>query len=68
MLGATPEEVEKRHGVGSAICYHITQQVLSAGFQDMLIAIIADDSAARGLFRDEMRFVQRTYALYELNR
>lgn len=67
MIGATPEEVQRRHGMGSAIYYHIMQQILAAGFQSLLIAIVADDSGARSLLGEEMRSVQRTYALYELN-
>jgi hypothetical protein len=31
-------------------------------------AIIADDSAGRRHFGEEMRFAQKSYALYELNR
>jgi hypothetical protein len=68
MIGATPEEVERRHGMGSAILYYTIQQILSAGYDTVLIAIIADDSGARGLLGSEMQSVQRTYALYELNR
>jgi hypothetical protein len=68
MIGATPEEVARRHGLGSALHYHIMRQILSAGFQTVVFAIIADDSGARGLLGDEMRSVQRTYSLYELNR
>jgi hypothetical protein len=68
MIGATPEEVERRHGMGSAIHYHTIQQILSVGYDTVLIAIIADDSGARGLLGSEMQSVQRTYALYELNR
>jgi len=68
MIGATPEEVQRRHGTGSAMYYHIMQQILAAGFQSLLFAIVADDSGARSLLGEEMRSVQRTYALYELNR
>ena len=67
MIGATPEEVQRRHGLGSAIYYHTMQQILAAGYQDVLIAIVADDSGARGLLGAEMRSVQRSYALYELS-
>lgn len=68
MIGATPEEVLRRHGTGSAMYYHIMQQILAAGFQTLVIAIVADDSGARSLLGEEMRSVQRSYALYELNR
>ena len=68
MIGATPEEVERRHGAGSATYYHTVRQILSAGFEKVLFAIIADDSGGRRHFGEEMRFAQRTYALYELNR
>lgn len=68
MIGATPEEVERRHGLGSAAYYHTMQQILGAGFQTVLFAIIADDSGVRRLLGEEMSFTQRTYSLYELNR
>jgi hypothetical protein len=67
MIGAMPEEVEQRHGLGSATFYHTMRQILGAGFQTVLFAIIADDSGGRRHFGEEMRFAQRTYALYELN-
>lgn len=41
MIGATPEEIEKRHGVGGATYYHTVRQILSAGFNSVLFAIIA---------------------------
>jgi hypothetical protein len=67
MIGATPEEVERRHGLGSATYYHTMRQILGAGFQTVLFAIIADDSGGRRHLGEEMRFAQRTYSLYELN-
>jgi hypothetical protein len=67
MIGATPEEVERRHGLGSATYYHTMRQILGAGFQAVLFAIIADDSGGRSHLGEEMRFAQRTYSLYELN-
>jgi hypothetical protein len=68
MIGATPEEVQRRHGLGSATFYYTVQEILSAGFQTVLFAIIADDSGARRHLGEAMRFAQRTYTLYELNR
>jgi hypothetical protein len=68
MIGATPEEVEKRHGLGSAMFYHTVRQILSAGFHTILFAIVADDSGVRRHLGDEMRFAQRAYTLYEFNR
>jgi hypothetical protein len=68
MIGATPEEVRKTHGLGSATYYHTLRQILSAGFKTVLFVIIADDSGGRRHFGEEMRFAQKSYALYELNR
>jgi hypothetical protein len=68
MIGAMPEEIARRQGVGGATFYHTMRQILAARFNSVLFAIIADDSAARKYFGDEMRFAQRTYTLYELNR
>ena len=67
MIGATPEEIERRHGLGSAAYYYTLQQILGAGFETVLFAIIADDSGGRRLLGEEMRLAQRTYSLYELN-
>jgi hypothetical protein len=66
MIGATPREIERRQGLGSAIYYYTVRQILNAGFKSVLFAIIADDSAGRRHFGEEMRFAQRTYTLYEL--
>jgi hypothetical protein len=68
MIGATPEEVEKRHGLGSATFHYTMRQILGSGFASVLFAIIADDSGVRKYLAEEMRRAQRTYALYELNR
>jgi hypothetical protein len=68
MIGATPEEIEKRRGVGSATYYHTMRQILAAGLESVLFAIIADDSGGRKHFGAEMRFAQKSYTLYELNR
>ena len=68
MIGAMPEEIEGHHGVGGATLFHTMRQILAAGFNSVLFAIIADDSAGRRQLGDEMRFAQRTYTLYELNR
>ena len=66
MIGATPEEVERRHGLGSATFYYTMRQILDAGFATVLFAIIADDSGGRRHLGEQMRLAQRSYALYEL--
>ena len=68
MIGATPEEVERRHGLGSATFFHTVKQILGAGFETVLFAIVADDSGAKRQIGEPMRLAQRTYTLYELDR
>ncbi len=68
MIGATPEEVERRHGTGSAIFYYTMRQILDAGFDTVLFAIIADDSGGRRHVSQQIHLAQRSYALYEVSR
>jgi hypothetical protein len=67
MIGATPEEVEARHGLGSATFYHTMQQIIGAGFASVVFALIADDSGGLRHVGEEIRHAQKSYALYELN-
>jgi hypothetical protein len=66
MIGITPEEVEKRHGLGSAIAYHTVRTILDAGFETAVFALLGSDSAARRLVGENVRAAQREYCLYEL--
>jgi hypothetical protein len=65
-VGITPEEIEKRHGLGSALAYHGIRSALDAGFDRAVLALIAEDSLARKIVGDSIDQAEREYALYEL--
>jgi hypothetical protein len=65
-LGITPEEIEKRHGLGSALGYHGIRSALDAGFDRVIVALIGEDSVVRRIMGDSIHQAEREYALYEL--
>jgi hypothetical protein len=65
MVGAVPEELARRHGIGSAMFHNTIRRILDAGYTRIVFALIADDSPARGLLRDDIAQAQRAYALFE---
>ena len=66
LVGITPEEFDKRHGLGRALFYATVDKSLQSEFECMLLAIIADDSPARSLIGSFMEVADREYTLYEL--
>jgi hypothetical protein len=66
LLGITPEELEKRHGLGRALFHATIDKSLQSHFGSVLLAIIADDSPARSLLGSFMELADREYALYEM--
>jgi PAS domain-containing protein len=65
-MGITPEEVEKRHGLGSALAFHMIRSVLEAGFETALVALVAEDSPVRAIAGGRIDRADIEYALYEL--
>ena len=66
LLGITPEEFEKRHGLGRALFHATIDKCLQSDLGSLLLAIIADDSPARSLLGSFMELADREYALYEM--
>ena len=65
-LGITPKEIDKHHGLGSALTYHGVRSALDAGFDRVLLALIGEDSLARKIVGDSIEQAEREYALYEM--
>ena len=65
-LGITPEEVEKRHGLGAAVTYQAIHHILDAGYYTTVLTFIGEDSPVRSMVGGRIDRAQRAYALYEL--
>ncbi|MDJ0951596.1 MAG: hypothetical protein QNJ94_22010 [Alphaproteobacteria bacterium] len=68
MFGISPEERAKRHGLGSAVAHHTFRRLLAAGYEEVVFALVAADSPARGIIGAAKRTAQKEYALYALDR
>jgi len=66
LLGITPQEFGRRHGLGRALFYTTLDKSLQSNLGGVLLAIIADDSPARSLIGSFMELADREYALYEM--
>ena len=65
--GGIPEEQGRGAGLGRACLYHVVDQALQHGFDDVIFALMATNSRVQGLFRRATHPAQREYALYELS-
>jgi len=65
-MGVAPEEVRKRHGLGSALACNTARTALDAGFEKVLIALVAQDSPVRGMLGSRAVRGDTEYVLYEL--
>ena len=68
LIGITPEEYGKHHGLGRAVCYATLERILQNQYSQLLLAIIAEDSPAKSLVGRFLDTANREYALYELRR
>jgi hypothetical protein len=66
--GAVPEEQGRGIGLSKAGLYHVVDQALQHGFEDIIFALMATGNRVQGLFRRAPHAAQREYALYELSR
>jgi hypothetical protein len=66
LIGITPEEFHKRHGIGRAIFYATLDKILQRNYRRLVLAIIAEDSPARSLVGRFMDTPNREYTLYEI--
>jgi len=65
-MGVAQEEVRKRHGLGSALACNTARTALDAGFEKVLIALVAQDSPVRGMLGSRAVRGDTEYVLYEL--
>jgi len=63
--GISKNESLKKSGLGKAALYHVTQQVLKAGYNKVVIALMAENNRMQRMLGDNINLAQREYALYE---
>lgn len=66
VAGVTPEQVQKRSGLGRGGFYYGINKAMEAGFERMVIALMARDKVVHGLLGKYANVHDREYALYEL--
>lgn len=65
MIGITPTEARRRRGIGHALHYRCLDQLLAAGFETIVFALLAEDSPGWRLVENRKEEAQKEYALYE---
>ncbi len=65
MIGITPAESNRRRGLGHALHYRCLDQLLAAGFEAIVFALLAEDSPGWRLVGNRRDEAQKEYALYE---
>jgi hypothetical protein len=54
-------------GFSKAGLFHVVDQALQHGYEDIIFALMASDNRVQGLFRRAGLEPQREYVLYELD-
>lgn len=67
LCGVTPEEAMKGTDFGRAVFYHVIHQIIKAGYETVLIALMARCGSMARMAGVKVAAPQRQYALYELN-
>jgi hypothetical protein len=67
IIGLTPAESAKRSGLGRAMNAYILSQILEAGYETVLLALLAQGSRSQELLAQYVPLPQRQYTLFELN-
>ena len=65
--GVIPEEQARATGLGRAGLYHVVEQALKRGYEDVIFALMAKENIVQAFFRRSGQEAQREYVLYELN-
>jgi hypothetical protein len=65
MIGITPQEAQRRRGLGRALFYRCLTAILDAGYESVMFALIAEDSPAWPLVGNRKDESQKEYAFYE---
>lgn len=66
MIGITPEESQRRRGLGRALQYRCLSALRAAGYESVVFALLAEDSPGWSLLGDRKGDAQKEYALYEV--
>lgn len=67
MLGLTPKEAARRRGLGKAGFYHMVAATLRAGYDEVVMALMAEGNRSRRIIGSYAERAEKAYALYELN-
>ncbi len=65
MIGITPQESQRRRGLGHALHYRCVNALLGAGFDSIVFALLAEDSRGWPLVGNRKHAAQKEYALYQ---
>lgn len=65
--GMVRDEQDRGMGFSKAGLFHVVDQALQHGYEDIIFALMASDNRVQGLFRHSGQEPQREYVLYELN-
>jgi len=65
--GMVRDEQDRGMGFSKAGLFHVVDQALQHGYEDIIFALMASDNRVQGLFRRAGQEPQREYVLYELN-
>lgn len=65
MIGITPQEAQRRHGLGRALFYRCLTAMIDAGYESVVFALIAEDSPAWPLVGRPKSEAQKEYAFFE---
>jgi hypothetical protein len=61
------DEQDRGVGFSKAGLFHVVDQALQHGYEDIIFALMASDNRVQGLFRGAGLEPQREYVLYEFN-
>jgi hypothetical protein len=67
MIGITSAEARRHRGVGRALFREGVGRLLAAGYESVVVALLAEDSPAWKLLGDRRDQTQKAYTLYEAN-
>jgi len=65
MIGITPQEAQRRQGLGRALFYRCLTAMIDAGYESVVFALIAEDSPAWPLVGRPRNEAQKEYAFFE---
>ncbi len=66
VLGLTPEQTARRHGLGRAGFHHMIAATLEAGYHEVVMALLSEGNRSRKIIGDYAEQADKSYALYAL--